>query len=372
MRDEPFVKHRPLVPFDYGTLKEDAATLYVNNRVFEGFKEITITRPLLSLAGSFQITITDVWKPDQPFGIRPGDRIHCHIGKVAVFEGYVDTFTINITPGSRNFTISGRDRTSDLVDCAVTGSSEFNKLDLQKISEELCRPFGIKVLNPFGVNIGKPFEKFTVRQGETVFEAISRAAKSRQIILLTSTHGNLILDKRGVRRAGTELVEGVNIEVSGANFDNSQRFSDYIVKGQQPGVIGNQKDATQSKGVAKDNAIKRFRPTLVLSEQSSDGDAAQKRAEFEASYRTAKSFKCSGTVTNWRRKDGSIWTVNELVILDAPSIGIRRQELLISNVVYKQSSKGRSVDLELIRKDAFAFEKEKKEDGDILPTIGWT
>lgn len=372
MADTPFVKHRPLVPFDYGTLREDAATLYVNNRVFDGFKEITVNRPMMSVAGSFSITITDVWKPDQSFGIKPGDRIHCHIGKVAVFEGYVDTFTINVTPGSRNITISGRDRTADLVDCSVTGSSEYNKLDLQKIAEELCKPFGLKVLNPFGVDIGKPFEKFTVRQGETVFEAISRAAKSRQIILLSSTHGNLVLDKRGVRRAGTELVEGVNIEISGASFDNSQRFSQYIVKGQQPGVIGNQKDATQSKGTATDAAIKRHRPTIVLSDQSADGDDAQKRAEFEASYKTAKSFECSGTVTNWRRKDGSIWTVNELVILDAPSIGIRKTELLISNVTYKQSSNGRSVDLKLIRKDAFAFEKEKKESGDILPTIGWS
>ena len=76
--DDPKVKHNPIVPFDYGTLREDAVTFYVNNKAFEGFKNIKIARNLTSLTGTFTITITDKWRVDQEdFEIKPGDRMHC-------------------------------------------------------------------------------------------------------------------------------------------------------------------------------------------------------------------------------------------------------------------------------------------------------
>jgi len=372
MSDTPKVSHRPKIPFDYGTLREDAATLYVNNKVFEGFKNITVKRNLLNMAGSFEIVITDVWQPMGDFGIKPGDRIHCHIGKEAIFEGWVDTFNVSITSGSRNFSIAGRDRTADLIDCSAEGSNEFNGQDLRQIAEKLCSPFGIKVLNPNGVDLGKKFEKFSIKIGEKVFEALSRAAKAREIILLTSTHGNLVLDKVATKRSGTELVEGVNIRVTGANFDNSQRFSQVTVKGQQPGTLGGTKDASQGKGQAFDRAVTRYRPLTILADQASDTDAAQKRAQYETSIRSSKAFKCNGSVNSWRKKDGTIWKINELVPFKALSLGIN-DTLLISGITYTQTDAGRSVDLELIEKDAMKFQKEKnkkEEGGSILDTIG--
>ena len=51
--DIPKVRHRAIRPFDRSTLLDDAATFYVNNRVYEGFKNIRLSRNLLSLTGSF-------------------------------------------------------------------------------------------------------------------------------------------------------------------------------------------------------------------------------------------------------------------------------------------------------------------------------
>lgn len=370
--DSPKIKHRPLVPFDRGTLKEDAATFYVNNKIFEGFKNVTVKRNLMEMSGSFSITVTDKWEAEKlNFEIKPGDRIHCHIGKAAVFEGFVDRFTMNLTAGSRNITIEGRDKTADLIDCNHVGDSEFNKLDLKAIAEQLCSPFGIKVLNPFGVPIGKPFEKFTVKQGETVFEALNRAAKEKQLILLTSTHGNLIIDQRAPnRRASTDLVEGINIKVTGVNFDNSQRYSEYICKGQQPGLLGSPKDTTDNKGSAQDAGITRFRPKIFINEQSTDNDGTKSRAEFEAQLAIAKGFSCSVSLRDWREKDGSLWDVNKLVNLQAPSIGIR-EDLLIKSVSYRLSDGGRNVNLELIRKDSFEFKESVTKSSDPLDSIGW-
>lgn len=371
MADTPLVKHRAILPFDYGTLRKDAATFYSNNKLFEGFKNVGVKKSMTQLAGTFQITFTDKWQAqNENFELLPGSRIHCHLGKQALFEGYVDTYGINLTPGSRNLTIGGRDRTADLVDCSHIGASDFNDLGIKEIAEQLCAPFGIKVLNPDGVDLGSKFSKFTIRQGEKVFEALNRAAKQREIILLTSTHGNLILTKRANKRAGTELVEGVNMTLTGANFDNTERFRDYTVKGQQPGVLADVNLASASKASARDLGIKRYRPIIIINDNSSDVDACQKKANHENSFRSAKGFRISVSVLGWKKEDGNLWDINELVPVQARSIGIN-ETLLIKDVNYVISENGRTCDLDLVRKDAFLFEEEKSEESDPLERVGW-
>ena len=367
--DTPKVNHKAAVPFDYGTLQKDAVTFYVNNKVFEGFKNVKIARNLTSLTGTFSITVTDKWKVDQEdFEIKPGDRIHCHLGKAALFEGYVDKLSLSLSATSRNITIQGRDKTQDLVDCSITNASEFNDLDFTGIANSLCKPFGIKVLPQ--VDVGAKFPKFSVRQGETIFEALERAAKERQLLLLSSTHGNLVVQKKGLTRASTELIEGVNVLSAGVSFDNTQRFSEYTIKGQSTGLLGSPADATKNKGTAKDNGITRFRPTIIIAENAVDNDGAQKRAEWESTFRAAKASQVSVTVIGWKQKDGSIWAANQLVQIDIKSIGIKSQ-MLIQRVKFDQSTNGRKTELELIRKDAFEFKQEIEKKDDILDQLGW-
>jgi len=367
--DTPKVRHNPIRPFDYGTLIDDAATFYVNNKVYEGFLNIRLSRNLMSLTGTFEITLTDKLEVGQDdFDIKPGDRIHCHLGKNALYEGYVDRLSISFTSSSRNLTISGRDKTADLIDCSVIGSTEYNNMDFIGIATELLRPFGIKVLS--NTSVGKKFTKFSIKQGETVFEALNRAAKERQLILLSSAHGNLLIEKKGQTRASSELIEGVNVLAAGVEFDNSERFSEYHVKGQQPGILGDANDAVGSKGVAYDKGIFRHRPTLILAENSVDNDGATKRAQWEATFRAAKGMRISCMVQGWRQKDGSLWATNQIVHLDCRSIGIKA-DMLISKVKFDQSSNGRRVELELIRKDAFEFKAEIKKEDDPLDLVGW-
>ena len=367
--DTPKVRHRPIKPFDRSTLIEDAATFYINNKVYEGFKNIRLARNLLSMTGSFEITLTDKWRVDkEDFDIKTGDRIHCHLGKNPLYEGYIDRLSISLSSSSRNLTISGRDKTADLVDCSIIGPAEYNNLDFLGISKKLLEPFNLKVIS--NVDVGKKFPKFTVRQGETVFEALERAAKERDLLLMSTTHGNLLIDKKGSQRASSELIEGVNILSAGADFDNSERFSEYHIKGQQSGVLGVPTDATESEGKATDAGVSRHRPTLLIAENAVDKDGAQKRAQWEATFRAANATKVSIVVQGWRQKDGSLWSTNQLIHVDCKSIGIKA-DLLCSRVRFEQGKNGRRTELELIRKDAFDFVKEVKKENDPLDGLGW-
>lgn len=366
--DNPKVRHAPIKPFDYGTLREDAATFYVNNKVYEGFKNIMISRNLTSLTGTFQITLTDKTNVEsEDFEIKSGDRIHCHLGKEALYEGYVDKITISVTPTSRNITIVGRDKTADLVDCSILGNNEFNDVTFTELATAICKPFDIKVLPQ--VDVGNKFAKFTVRQGETVFEALERAAKERKLLLLSSTHGNLVIDRKGKTRASSEIIEGVNFQSGSVTFDDSERFSEYTVKGQNTGLVGEILDSTGNKGIAYDNGIKRYRPVLVIAENSVDNDGAQKRAEFEANFRAAKAAQINCVVIGWKQKNGKLWATNQTVHLDAKSLGVK-QDFLIQRVKFNQGDKGRRTEIELIRPDAFEFKTTIEEKDDPLASFG--
>jgi len=275
---------------------------------------------------------------------------------------------VALASGSRNLTISGRDKTGDLVDCSILGNNEFNNMTLEAIAKELIKPFGIKLV--LFADTGKPFKKFTVSQGETVFEALERLAKQRELLLTSSPVGNLVIEKKGVIRASSELIEGINILAADVNFDNTERFSEYHVKSQSPGLIGSTNDKTKGKGLAKDNGIERYRPTLLISENPGDSDGAQKRAQWESSFKAAKGMEVAVSTQGWTQKGGELWASNQTVHLDCRSIGLK-QDLLIQRVRFELSENGKRTELELIRPDAFEFKVEIEKENDPLDTLGW-
>lgn len=368
--DSPKARHRVPNVFDRSTLLEDAATFYVNNRIYEGWKSINTKRTLNSLANSFNLTILDRYTADStPWELVPGKRGHLHLGKSAVFEGFIDNMDVSYSANSRNITLQGRSRTADLVDCAALGDSEYKSLNLSQIAEKLCAPFGLKVLTL--TDIGAPFETISIRPDEKVFDVLNRLARQRGVLLYTSTHGNLIINKRAATRAATELVQGVNILSASASFDNTDRFSQYIIKTQNDGTVGSSaEDAIKGEGKASDSGITRYRPTVIVSETSGDSASAKQRAEWEATFRAAKGMAINVKVQGWREKNGQLWDINKLVYLNSPGLGVSDQ-FLINEVSYTQSeSKARICELELVRKDAYENQSDVSASSDPIGGLG--
>ena len=292
---------KPEKPIDEGVSVEDAAVFYVEGKVYEGFKNLKLERNLTSLTGAFEIVLVDKWKVDQEdFSLKPGLKISCKLGKKNLYTGYIDNLGISLGAGTRNLTIAGRDITGDLVDCSILGSNEFNNMTLDKIAEALVKPFGIKII--IFSDVGKPFTKFTVNQGETIFEALERLSKQRSLLMTSSPSGNLVFEKKGIIRASTELIEGVNIMGGGAQYDNTERFSEYHIKGQNPGLLGSTSDNTKAKGLAKDLGITRYRPKVILAENAANADDSQKRANWEAGFQAAKGTAINVVVQGWTQK----------------------------------------------------------------------
>jgi prophage tail gpP-like protein len=144
----------------------------------------------------------------------------------------------------------------------------------------------------------------------------------------------------------------------------TERFSDYIVKGQRAGTDNDYGESCAAvRGEARDIGVARYRPFMVRAEgQVTDGDAIR-RARWEASTRAARSVTVAVTVAGWRQDDGSLWRINTLVPCRLPYLRIE-QDLLISRLTFSLTLDGGTTSrLELKDPKAFEPEPPKKKDG---------
>lgn len=102
-----------------------------------------------------------------------------------------------------------------------------------------------------------------------------------------------------------------------------------------------------------DNEIGRYRPMLIIADDNMTGTTGYQRAMWEMKRNNAEGKRSTVTVQGWQKPDGSLWLPNELVILDAPELGIEREERLIVDCRYTLDENGTKTQMTLMHRDAF-------------------
>jgi len=334
----------------------DAIKIQVDGTDYSGWKSVTVQRSMEALTGRFTMTTVDRWALNaEAWTIYPGRFCRVLIGRDTILEGYVDSVNPSITKDSHEITVSGRDKTADLVDCGTAG--RWTNLTLLRLAQSMVDPFGINVVSE--VDPGPAFETFSAEIGETVFEALSRAARKRHVLLLTGRVGNLVITNTGNTSAGDRLVLGSrgNILSASGGYDYTDRFSRYTVKGQSR-TVGSGWGATtiSIKGEADDDEVIRYRPKYIKGQGIVTVKDAQNQARWEALIRAAKSFKATVEVSGFRQSTGDLWEVNLLADVDVPEL-LLAGPMLISAIEYRQNDQDGSItSMELTRPDAYVDE----------------
>lgn len=328
----------------------------INGRIYGGWKEVDVTRSLKSLSGSFALSVTDRWSgQNQPWPINRGDNVEILINGETVITGYVDAVTRATGPSERSISVSGRDKTADLVDCSIdNGKAQYNNVSLEAVARELIAPFGLSL--KVETSVGARIDTIAIQVGETVFEFLEKLARKRGVLLTTDGRGSLVITRPGTDRAKTGLVLGTNIISATRSDDGTDRFSKYTVKSQPNlGDLIQNNPATEFvvKASAKDAGVKRHRPKVMQAEGNATTADAITRAQWEAKTRAAKGEVAQATVSGWTQGDGSLWKPNQMVKVEAPWLNLN-EERLISEVNYRLTSQGGSICvLTLDRKDAY-------------------
>jgi prophage tail gpP-like protein len=283
----------------------------------------------------------------------------------------------------------------------LVDGGQFTGMTVGQIATELAKPFNLEVVVETD---GPPEPEVQVQQGETCFALVERLSRLQELLVTDDAEGRLVLCRAGSRQAAAALHHGRNIKSASADLDNSQRFSEYIVKAQRPGnnkraaddaisdpwgnvdpVLTrlrnipnvseryrqrmtllrrgggktNPKTLTQIGAAVRDEGVTRYRPHLIVAEAQADDAHAQKRAEWEMRRRLARAIRATIQVNGWRQQDGRLWTTNEMVDVTAPWLALDR-ELIIAQVQYSFDDGGEMTGLELTLPDAFLPEPKRK------------
>lgn len=328
--------------------------LRVGGRIFGGWKDASVTRSIKAFAGTFTLGITDNWSGIGPLTINAGDECRLLINGQTIITGYADSIENSIDAESHTITVSGRDKTADLVDCsAICGQGEVKGQDLLGLAQLLAQPFGVNVKAE--TDVGSTFTNFSIQPGETVFDALERAAKLRGLLLSTDGLGNLVIQKVGASQADGAVVQGENVKRAALSVDTKDRFSAYYVKAQTSGSDeSNGATVAHVKAQSTDENVSRYRPLVIVAEDKATTADAEKRAQWEAAVRAANAEKVTATVQGFEQKSGgALWTINQLVKVSLPILGIE-QEMLIGEVQFSMSDgSGSETQLTLQRAEAF-------------------
>jgi prophage tail gpP-like protein len=333
-------------------------TLTVDGQVHRGWQEVSVTLSVERLSGQFDLTLTDAWSEGGKIirrSIRPGSACALALAGTTVVTGYVDKVAPSYDATSHRLSVSGRDRTGDLVDCS-SDRQEFLKLDAGQIAALLCQPFGIPVTSRG--DMGKPFGRYAVNIGDTFGRAIEEICRQRGLWAYADGQGGLVLtDRVGGIGPGIVLVKGSNILAGGAELDWTDRFSHYIVKGSQEGADGMPADELAKwVGQASDNAVTRHRPRVTLHELSSEGPGVQPRADHEARVKAGRSARYRYEVQGWTGQSG-ILRPGQSAHMGAYGDGwtgaASSQTYVISEVTLTRGAGGTTADLTLMHPAAF-------------------
>lgn len=380
--------------FQAGNALADAVQVQIGNKVYDGWSTVRISRNLNAMTSSFNLTVADKWRQsseDWPF--LPGEAITITANGAKIIVGYIDAMNTSVSNEDRSISISGRDKTGDLVDSAAIGlRSSYKNISIFEIAKEYAQDFDIEVEQDTPEAL-IPFAKVVVNQGETIFELLSRLAKERGVLLTSTTDGALkITDRLGIvgnRAKGandlgssvakqlgdntTALKQGKNILFASAKFDETNRFQKYLVKSQIKGDdFVSAKDSTTIKGVAFDRAVKRQRTKYIIADKSMDNAGAKKHAEWYANVHAVGSVDVEITVHSWRNAKNEVWEVNQTVEVEAPFIGVPKQQMLIIGVSYEQEKpSGTLCTLSLTRLDGFQAQPEVPVKNDTKKDAGW-
>ena len=333
--------------------------LKVNGGIFGGWESAEIKVGIEQISGTFHLGVTERW-PGQatPTPILPGFEALVLLDGAPVISGYLDSVEPSYDMQYHTLSLSGRDKTGDLVDsCAVYTTGQWKKRNLLQIAQDICKPFNINVIAL--VDVGDPFSSFNIQEGERAFEALDRMARMRAVLLMSDGLGNLVITRAGQQRITTALVEGVNIKSANAKFDWKERFSTYTVKGQHQGSDTAPADHARGPvGSAVDTVIQsvRYRPLVLLAEDQGHIASLTQRAEWERNVRIGRANRATVTVQGWSYMDAAtatLWKPNTLVRLRSPRL-YADLDLLVASVTYRlDAGNGTTCDLELCRPEAF-------------------
>lgn len=345
-----------------GAVVLDPVVVELEGVAYRNWETVRISRELNSGCGTFELSAT----LSHPFPAKAGVEARIRLGPHLAATGYVDQLRLELSQNGHSLKVSGRDRTSDLVDCSVPPElGSLSQVFLDEIADEIARPYGIDVQT---ITTGPIFPSYVANQGDSAWAAIERAARLRAKLCYPTADGRLRIDSPGQLRASGTIREGTaDLSLDWSTLD---RFRVYVVRGQGRGSDNGWGAAVAAiEARVEDEELTRPRTLVVIAESAIDNATAKERAEWERTVRIARSASITATVRGWRQTpNGPLWELNQRVQVNVPRWRFR-DELLVDGLEFTRGTDGTKTTLRLVRPNAYLREPTSSKTAD--PFDAW-
>ncbi|MFI5443664.1 phage baseplate assembly protein [Polaromonas sp. UC242_47] len=302
-------------------------TVEVKGLEYEGWLESEVERSLEAISGTFSIPVSMI--PGQPPAIKRQDAITVRIGGVQVITGSVLAAEPFYDKDNCGYRVTGRDRTGDLVRCsAIHKGGQWRNARLEQVARDLLAPYGIEV--KVDADTGAPLHDFKLSHGESVVDALARAARLRGVLVTRDDFGRLLLTKAGTTKFTGAIVRGQNvISMQGIGSDE-QRHSQYIAYGQQ-NTIADFETSRSLKAMAKDPEVTRYMPLVINADGNITQADLQTLVDHTARVRRGHAFGFKYLLEGWTHQ-GAPWPLNQRVPVYDDIAGLDGEEWLLCQV----------------------------------------
>jgi len=359
----------------------DEVILEVNSIPFQGFTSISVSNSLENASGFFDFSATTREARPVPFKVQDPCRVR--INDFTLITGFIDSIVQQYDKNSHTISISGRDKTMDIIDSTISGNVDFKTpITLQQVIQNIISNLGIsnlEVVNEAGtIESFKKNDLVAADVGENAFSLIETYCRKRQVLFTTNGEGNIVLARAASSQLRGSLLSirgGVNNNILSASssYNFSNRYNKYVVRSQSNPSFGSISGSVSSvSSVVTDSEIRVGRILEIQAETSSDNDSAKARVEWESNIRRARSLLYSCTLPSLfvDSQKNQIYEPNKLIFVEDDFADIRAL-MLIQSVDYSIAPRqGTQVVINLVNKDAYTTEPLEKEGNSLFNLIG--
>ena len=348
-------------------------SLEINGVEYEGWESISITKSIDNLTSEFSLNSSF-----QKINLEGEDIITNPIklqDKARVFidgnlqsTGTIENLAIAYNNQSHTISVSGRDRTGDLIDSSII-QKQYSISSFKRLVQVVLSDNGysdIKVINNVP-NIKKlqttdPEKAPSTEDGDTIFSFLDRYAKKVQVLINTDQEGNIVINREGAEVNSLSLISEQgnpdnNIKTASVNLAANNRFRFIEVYAQDSNDTFSRGSVSQS-GKAIDSQIRAPRRLRITSRNTSTSDLLKDLAKWHINIKRGQGTQYSCVVQGYYsdREQTKLWDINTLVEVRDDKCQIYGVFLINSVTFTKDLSGGSITTLTLVNKGSYTLD----------------
>jgi prophage tail gpP-like protein len=334
----------------------------VNNKLFEGFTEASISYGIESMARQFALSITT---PNNiPSPIKVQDKIVIYIDGTKQFTGYAEELDKSNSANSFTLTLQGRSLTADIIDASIKRKTYAQK-DFTLLVKAVLKDNNININVINSVGLLKLDSNAISEQGESIFEFLDRYAKKVQVLLTTDANGDLVITREGFGIMKGQLIklyngDGVNnIKTSSVNISTKDRYNTIEVYSNTHDKNAIAKSAIVQTAKAVDNSIRNSRRLIINQTSTSKTISLTNLANWNVNVRRAKGSRYTCQVVGFSIQ-GEIFEANKKIKINDESMSVSGVFLIQSVNFRVDINNGAITELQIVEVGAFSLEGVNK------------